>query len=131
MLVIRGEDGEIKTLFSKEGATQGDPLSMIIYGMGMLPLTHSLKRQIKDCLQPWYADDAAAGGKFDAIARYYNVLLAEGPGRGYYPEPTKSILVVKPQSVERARAQFAHLGFKVVTGTRYHRGYIGDEAACT
>ena len=44
MLVIRGEAGEIDILFSKEGATQGDPLSMIIYGVGMLPLTRSLKR---------------------------------------------------------------------------------------
>ena len=104
---------------------------MIIYGVGMLPLTRSLKRQILDCLQPWYADDAAAGGKFDAIGRYYNLLCAEGSGRGYFPEPTKSILVVKPQMVERAKAQFAHLGFKVVTGTRYLGGHIGDKAACT
>ena len=131
MLVIRGEAGEIDILFSKEGATQGDPLSMIIYGVGMLPLTRSLKRQCKDCIQPWYADDAAAGGKFTAIMSYYDLLCREGPGRGYFPEPTKSILVVKPQSVDRAKELFQHLGFKVVTGTRYLGGHIGDEAACT
>ena len=51
-------------------------------------------------------------------------------GEGF-PEPTKSILVVKPQSVERATALFQHLGFKIVTGTRYLGGHIGDEAACT
>ena len=33
--------------------------------------------------------------------------------------------------VERAKAQFAHLGFKVLTGARYLGGYIGDKAACT
>ena len=32
--------------------------------------------------------------------------------------------------MERAKAQFAHLGFKVVTCTRYLGGHIGDEAAC-
>ena len=104
---------------------------MIIYGIGMLPLTRSLKGQIKDLLQPWYADDAAAGGKFEKILEYYKLLYDEGPGRGYFPEPTKSILVVKPQSVERATALFQHLGFKIVTGTRYLGGHIGDEGACT
>ena len=79
MLVIRGDEGEIIVLFSKVGATQGDPLLMIIYGVGMLPLTRSLKKQILDCLQPWYADNTAAGGKFDAIERYYKLLCAEGP----------------------------------------------------
>ena len=69
MLVIRGDDDNINIPYSKEGATQGDPLSMIIYGVGMLSLTRSLKRQIMDCLQSWYADDAIAGGKFDAIMR--------------------------------------------------------------
>ena len=39
--------------------------------------------------------------------------------------------MVKPQSVERATALFQHLGFKIVTGTRYLGGHIGNEAACT
>ena len=131
MLVLRGEDGAIIILYSKEGVTQGDPLAMIVYGVGMLPLTRYLKMKIRELLHLWYADDAAAGGKFDYIMNYYNLLCAEGPGRGYFPEPTKSILVVKPQSVERATALFQHLGFKIVTGTRYLGGHIGDEAACT
>ena len=97
MLVIRGEAGEIDILFSKEGATQGDPLSMIIYGVGMLPLTRSLKRQCKDCIQPWYADDAATGGKFTAIMSNYDLLCREGPGRGYFPEPTSLSWLLNPR----------------------------------
>ena len=65
MLVLRGEDGATIVLHSKEGVTQGDPLAMIVYGVGMLPLTRYLKMQIKELLQPWYADDVAAGGKFE------------------------------------------------------------------
>ena len=60
---------------------------------------------------------------------YYYLLCREGPDRGYFPEPTKPILVVKPQSVDRAKELFQHLGFKVVTDTRYLGGHIGDEAA--
>ena len=69
-------------------------------------------------LQPWYADDAAAGGTFEAIDNVFNLLLINGLARGYFPEPTKSILV-KPVLVEQARARFAYHGFKIGTGTRY------------
>ena len=130
LLIMRGEDGDITMLHSKEGVTQGDPLAMVVYGVGMLPLTHILRRQTEEMMQLWYADDAAAGGKFDKVLCYFNTLTREGPKRGYFPEPTKSILCVKPQSVVRATALFQHLGFKIVTGTRYLGGHIGTEDEC-
>ena len=51
--------------------------------------------------------------------------MEHGPARGYFPEPTKSILVVQPANVERAKATFAHLGFTIVTGARYLGGHVG------
>ena len=126
-LMIRSDDGYAgHWLTSQEGVTQGDPLSMILYGIGMLPLTIKLKTAVPDCMQPWYADDAGAGGNFEDIDDFFKLLQLWGPARGYFPEPTKSILVVKPQSVERATARFAHLGFQVTTGARYLGGYVGD-----
>ena len=56
-----------------------------------------------------------------------STLTREGPRRGYFPEPTKSILCVKPQSMVRVTALFQHLGFKVVNGTRCLGGHIGTE----
>ena len=50
-----------------------------------------------------------------------------GPSRGYYPEPTKSILVVAPGNVSRAEEHFRGFRIKVVTGHRYLEGYIGDK----
>jgi hypothetical protein len=44
--------------------------------------------------QPWYADDAGARAKFDEIERFFRRLCEIGPLFGYYPEPTKSILIV-------------------------------------
>ena len=58
-------------------------------------------------------------GVFDEIEEIFNLLLSKGPARGYFPEPTKSILVVKPAMVEQVKACFNHLWFQVTTGTIY------------
>ena len=49
-----------------------------------------------------------------------------GPARGYFPEPTKSILVVSEKNVPRANAYFRGMGIKVVTGSRYLGGYMRE-----
>ena len=54
-------------LHSKEGVTQGDPLSMISYGIGVLPLIRELRNAHPLVIQPWYADDVGAGGTFHQI----------------------------------------------------------------
>ena len=48
-------------LFSREGVTQGDPLSMAFYALSVLPLIRSLKNTER-WIQAWYADDANCGG---------------------------------------------------------------------
>jgi hypothetical protein len=80
---------------SKEGVTQGDPLSMFAYGVSLLLLIQQLKDEIPDVFQPWYADDAGGGGNFWNIRKYFEQLVELGPEYGYFPEPSKSILVVK------------------------------------
>ena len=60
MLVLRGHS---EFLFSREGITQGDPLSMFVYAIGTLPLIHSLEDTCRRT-QLWYADDASAGGSY-------------------------------------------------------------------
>ena len=78
----------------KEGVTQGGPLAMITYGIGVLLLIREL-REVQPCVtQPWYVDDAGAGGAFNHILARDQDIQARGPPRGYLPEPTKSILVV-------------------------------------
>jgi hypothetical protein len=126
ILMVRTTDGTAIFLFSKEGVTQGDPLSMLVYGIGMLPLACKLKQAIPAVKQPWYADDAGAGGKFENLREYFVKLSESGPPRGYFPEPTKSILIVAEHNVETAKAQFQDLGFQVVTGSRYLGGFIGS-----
>ena len=66
--MIRRDDGYDRYLLtSEERVTQGDPLSMVLYGIGMLILTRNLKDAVLERIQPWYADVVGAGGEFDDI----------------------------------------------------------------
>ena len=65
-------------------------------------------------------------GSFEEVTEVFRLLATTRPARGYFPKPTKPILVVKHAMVERAKAHFDHLGFTVVTGTRYLGGFIGS-----
>ena len=76
------------------GVTQGDPLAMITYGIGILPLINNIKREIPVINQPWYADDAGALRNFVRIETYFNSLIRQCPVHGYYPKPSKSVLIV-------------------------------------
>ena len=112
-----------------ERATQGDPLAMFIYGMGLLPLIWRLKRDVDDVSQPWYADDVSAGGKFDQIKVYFEKLEEYGPKYGYFPEASsKSILIVSEYNVERAKEYFTEMGFTIKSGYQYLGRYIGARA---
>ena len=130
ILGIRGQNGSFLVIHSKEGVTQGDPLAMFAYGIGVLPLIRRLKRSHPNLFQPWYADDAGAGGSFTDIRSMFEELQKIGPAYGYFPEPSKSILVVPPAMVERAKEYFRDLHFKVTTGSRYLGGFVGTRSSC-
>ena len=125
-LVLCNNNGIDSFLHSKEGVTQGDPLEMIVYGFGILPLINKLKRDILDVTQTWYADDARALGTFAIIETYLNLLTCQGPGRGYYPEPSKSVLIVHPKNIKDRKELGTSNGCKVCKSARYLGGYIRD-----
>jgi hypothetical protein len=113
-------------LHFKEGVIQGDPLSMFGYGIGILPLIRQLQKEFPAVKQPWYADDAGAGGSFTDLRKFLLRLQERGPWYGYFPEPTKSILVVRSHNRHTAKSAFTDLQFKVTTRSRYLGGYIGS-----
>jgi hypothetical protein len=76
-------------LHSREGITQGDPLSMIVYGLALVPLAKILHDEFPVVLQPWYANDTAMEDRVSDVARVMDRLKEAGPARGYYPEPEK------------------------------------------
>jgi hypothetical protein len=112
-LVIRNSDDSGEFLRSKQGFTQGDPLVMLGYALGMLSLARQIKSEFPEVEQPWYAGDAAAAAEFTIIHAMFERLLELGPGYGYHPESSKSIVVVAIHNVERAKVYLDDLAFKV------------------
>ena len=102
----------------REGVTQGDPLEMVAYRIGILPLIKCLKSTYPDRTQTWYADDSGALGTFDHLDRHFKVLKCNDPARGYYLKPIKIILAVHPQNLESGELFCQRHGFKVCTGAR-------------
>jgi hypothetical protein len=50
-----------------------------------------------------------AGGNFDSLRHYFQWLQEIRPSRGYFPEPSKSILVVLEHNQEKAEGTFKDL----------------------
>ena len=50
-LVLRNRNGAASFLHSREGVTQGDPLSMVSYCIGIPPLIKNLKVEFPDVTQ--------------------------------------------------------------------------------
>ena len=59
-------------VYSNEGVTQGDPLSMLMYEEGSLPLIHS--QHHSDCTQVWYVDDASVCGHVNVLREWFSFL---------------------------------------------------------
>ena len=131
LLVLRDPGNQAHFLLSKEGVTQGDPLSMVLYGLALLPLCDTLRRYDREVLQPWYADDAAMHGKASRAARVLRELCRIGTHRGYYPEPAKSWFVCTEAEEPAARKVFEEAGMAMqfCRGHRYVGGFVGSEAA--
>lgn len=107
-------------IFSMEGTTQGDPLSMAIYALSTIPL---IRRVAQDAVtQVWFADDAGAGGVLRALFTWWQALVATGPMFGYYVNPDKTWLLVKDELAAEAHALFAKSGIKITTEGRPHLG---------
>ena len=50
------------TILSREGVTQGDPLSMVLYRITLVPLAEELRAATGRLLSPFYADNGAVDG---------------------------------------------------------------------
>ena len=129
VMVVRRRGGTPEYILSREGVTQGDPLSMLLYGLAMTPLALILQREEPGVVWAWYADDAALSGPPAAVANGMRLLLRYGPARGYFPCPAKSILIDAPPEDSPGGRLLAEFSFEAPAGSRYLGGFLGKGAA--
>ena len=70
-MVIQGSK---EYVYSREGVTLGDPLSMFMCAVGILPLICLLK-DLNKWTQIWYADHASACSKLDNLLAWFELFL--------------------------------------------------------
>ncbi len=124
-LVIPGED-KYEIIYSEEGTTQGDVAAMGKYGIAIKPLIDNLSDVVdtSKCKQAWYADDSSAGGELVEMRKWWDELYSAGPKYGYFPLPKKTILIVKPEHLEKAERVFAGTGVKITCEGERHMGAV-------
>lgn len=118
-----------REISSAEGTTQGDPLAMQGYGVGIMPLLSLLKAENPDVKHLAYADDIGGGSSLGNLRQWWDKMVEFGPYLGYFPKASKSWLVVKPEKLQDAELIFAGSGVQITTeGRKYLGGYVGTTA---
>jgi len=112
-------------ILSQEGMTQGNPILMVIYSVVLTPLMETVRDAQPTILQPWYADSSSFGGTAPTIATAMQMILEKGPTRGYYPEPSKSILICNPAVRNTVQAELGEFHFQYEDGYHHVDGFIG------
>ena len=74
--------------------------------------------------QPWYMDDAGAGGTFADLQVPIRYVVVRVPAWEYFPDPTNIILVVLPSNPLKTEAYFRGMVLRVVSISRYLGGFI-------
>ena len=95
---------------SCEGTIQGDPFPMAVYANTVIPMILTIvdiTSKIDDSTKTAaYADDVTAAGKIIQLKNWWKTLCILGPKFGYYPELSKSWLIVKEKAKQRAFTVF-------------------------
>ena len=105
-----------QTIVSSEGMTQDDPLAISMYALATLPLINHLAHPA--IVQSWYADDASAAGCLQALREWWDTLVSIGPSYGYFPNATKTWLLVKQDLSQDARTIFQDTQISITTDGR-------------
>ena len=62
-----------------------------------------MKAAHPDVTQTCYAEYVRALDTYGKIELYFNPIKHSGPGCGYYPKPTKSVLIMYPDNLETGK----------------------------
>ena len=103
-----------KILYSREGVTQGDPLSMFIYAVPTLPfISHIGRPNVGTDI--WYANDASVCAPLHDLVDWFIMVLQLDSSYGYYPEPKKCVLILSHDHLTTAFELFIPFVVNITT----------------
>ena len=70
--------------------------------LAVKPLICQLKQDVPEVKQVWYADDATGAGSCSKLRLFWDHLSDLGKVYGYYPNSSKTHLIVKVQFLQKA-----------------------------
>jgi len=144
-----------EVIYSKEGTTQGCTSASGWYACSTSPLAEYLQeyvqkkkrerehlaivencdhsdeplitsQELMDLIQAWFADDTAAAGTLEDIKNWWDALVSEGPKYGYYPNASKTWLILKnvtdPRVYIKAMEMFNGTGVNITIQGKKHLG---------
>ena len=121
-----------KEIASKEGTTQGGPLEMALCAIGLTPLqeilVHILLDNEDNTKMVAFADDLTGVGQLRTLKDWWKTLWELGPKFGYYPQPTKYLLVVKERYKEESTVIFAGSNIQITSTGQRHQRHLSEIA---
>ena len=88
-IVLRNRNGTAVILHSRKCVSQGEPLAMVNYGIGVLLLIQNPKTTHPEFTKPWYANYVGALDTFVNIKLYFNLLKIPAWAVGINLNPSK------------------------------------------
>ena len=79
-------------LWSCQGVQQGDPLGPLLFALALHPLILSINKICELTLQAWYLDDGTIIGDTLMVAKAFDIIRKDGPGRGLFLNVDKTEL---------------------------------------
>ena len=90
-----------KEIWSNERTTQGDPIAVGMYALGLTPLLSSINsNNTVNLIDVAFADDLTSVGKLHELIEWWKNVLHYGPYLGYYVKESKSWLIIKEEYIE-------------------------------
>ena len=124
-LIMRCPSGIAEIILLREGVTQGNTLSMVLYRLVLILFAKLTRLAVLQLVHAWYADDAALAGLLLEIGWAAQLIMKHSPDQGYYMEPAKSVLVCSPHTWDVDLNALSAFEFIQLDGLRYPRDFIG------
>ena len=81
---------------------------MAMYALAVVPVIRQLRAHVLEACQAWFADDATAVGPLSSfLFQWWQHRSSVGPDFRYFPNASKTVLIVKPEHLAAAEFIFA------------------------